>query len=111
MIRPKRGTGARLRAFLRDIRAAIPFREGVNRDKALPGLHLETPPPQFAAPHRAPQSSSRQNCGPHWNQGQPNAESVKCRPSKLVSRPYFGLVRMVSFGSSTILLIPAGADK
>jgi hypothetical protein len=53
MTKPKRGPGARLR----DMLAAIPFGEGVNRD------------------------------------------------------PYFGLVRIVSFGSSTILLIPGGADK
>jgi hypothetical protein len=61
MTKPKRGTGERDYARLRDRLAAIPFGEGVNRDKALPGLHLETLPPQFAAPHRARQSSSREN--------------------------------------------------
>src|ERR1700679_4297994 len=41
--------------------------------------------------------------------------STKCGISQMQTErtrlsPYFGLVRMVSFGSSTILLIPAGAD-
>jgi hypothetical protein len=60
MTKPKRGTGARLRAFTRQA-GGDPFGEAVNRDKALPGLHLEALPPQFAAPHRARQSSSREN--------------------------------------------------